>query len=275
MKPLHPAPESTQFFEVLVALHQVSDRTSLVAWAESRLRTVIPFTSMACFLAEPCGRSFRIRDVISSGEVWDCLARLGADTTPTADDRPKLAVRKSTDTSDRLTQATLVLMNRWERERQALQMGTSSTAEQVGEIELEPLLACFDVDAVAVHGVKEAFSGSTTFFVIGTRPHRTPDHLVLRVLELLMPSVHVARQRIYRMERSQGSHRATVGLTPREVQILSLIAAGQTDEETAATMGRSVHTIKNQVRHLVTKLGARNRTQAVLMAHRHELVDND
>jgi len=55
-------------------------------------------------------------------------------------------------------------------------------------------------------------------------------------------------------------------LTPRELQVLDLIAAGLTNKGIARQLGISLHTIKFHVESLFRKLGARTRTEAVAKA---------
>lgn len=55
-------------------------------------------------------------------------------------------------------------------------------------------------------------------------------------------------------------------LTPRETEILHLLAAGQTDAAIAATLFISVRTVENHVAHILAKLGVRTRTAAVQAA---------
>jgi DNA-binding CsgD family transcriptional regulator len=55
-------------------------------------------------------------------------------------------------------------------------------------------------------------------------------------------------------------------LTPREQEILVLLAAGQTDPEIAAALFISVRTVENHVAHILAKLGVRTRTAAVSAA---------
>lgn len=52
-------------------------------------------------------------------------------------------------------------------------------------------------------------------------------------------------------------------LTVREREVLSLLAAGLSDKEIAAQLNISVHTASNHVRHILSKSGSSNRTQAV------------
>jgi len=57
-------------------------------------------------------------------------------------------------------------------------------------------------------------------------------------------------------------------LSPREREVLDLIANGSTNREIAATLHLSPHTIKEHTSSLYRKLGARNRAEAVQRAQR-------
>ncbi|HXY44005.1 MAG TPA: response regulator transcription factor [Acidimicrobiales bacterium] len=61
------------------------------------------------------------------------------------------------------------------------------------------------------------------------------------------------------------------GLTAREGEVLSLIAAGFTNAEIAERLILSEATIKSHVNHIFTKIGVRDRAQAVTYAFRHGL----
>jgi DNA-binding CsgD family transcriptional regulator len=63
------------------------------------------------------------------------------------------------------------------------------------------------------------------------------------------------------------------GLSPRERQVLGLLAEGHTSAETAAALGIGEETVQTHVRRAMTKLSARTRTQAVAIALRHGLLD--
>ena len=62
-------------------------------------------------------------------------------------------------------------------------------------------------------------------------------------------------------------------LSPRERQVLELLAGGQTSAETAATLGVGEETVQTHVRRAMAKLSARTRTEAVATSLRLGLLD--
>lgn len=57
-------------------------------------------------------------------------------------------------------------------------------------------------------------------------------------------------------------------LTPRQREVLALLARGRTTLEIAAELGIAEETARNHIRHLLRRLGARSRLSAVLEARR-------
>jgi DNA-binding NarL/FixJ family response regulator len=68
---------------------------------------------------------------------------------------------------------------------------------------------------------------------------------------------------------------ATTGadLTPREREVLTMLAEGASTEEIGSTLFLSLHTVRNHVRNILTKLHARTKLEAVVVAARAGLVD--
>jgi DNA-binding NarL/FixJ family response regulator len=62
-------------------------------------------------------------------------------------------------------------------------------------------------------------------------------------------------------------------LTPREGEVLALIARGLSNREIAETLIVSETTIKTHINHVFAKIGARDRAQAVHYAYTHGLAD--
>jgi DNA-binding CsgD family transcriptional regulator len=61
------------------------------------------------------------------------------------------------------------------------------------------------------------------------------------------------------------------GLSPREVQILVLVAQGLSNRQVGTTLSISQHTAANHVRSILQKTGCANRTEAASYAHRQGL----
>ena len=61
-------------------------------------------------------------------------------------------------------------------------------------------------------------------------------------------------------------------LTPRELEVLRLIAGGRSNKRIALELGVAEKTVKTHVSHVLAKLGLSDRTQAALYAVREGLV---
>ena len=62
-------------------------------------------------------------------------------------------------------------------------------------------------------------------------------------------------------------------LTPRELEILALVATGQSNAEIAAFLHLSENTVKTHVAHVLDKLGLRDRVHAVVYAYETGVVE--
>ncbi|WP_367125433.1 response regulator [Streptomyces phytohabitans] len=75
-----------------------------------------------------------------------------------------------------------------------------------------------------------------------------------------------------RIRPADGAAAEDVPLTPRELEVLRLLADGFSNSEIAAALLISQETVKTFVSRILTKLDLRDRVQAVVYAYRHGLV---
>jgi non-specific serine/threonine protein kinase len=81
-------------------------------------------------------------------------------------------------------------------------------------------------------------------------------------------AIGAARELLDSAEREPQSR---AGLSPRELDVLRLVAAGQTDREIADLLSIGVRTVETHVGHILDKLGASGRTEAAAIAVRRQL----
>ena len=68
-------------------------------------------------------------------------------------------------------------------------------------------------------------------------------------------------------------HATDESLTAAEVRVVRLIAEGNANKEIAAQLSISEETVKGQVRSILSKLGAKDRTQAAMIALRRGIIE--
>jgi DNA-binding NarL/FixJ family response regulator len=130
------------------------------------------------------------------------------------------------------------------------------------------MLTMFDLDTYVYAALRAGASG---FLLKDTPP---ADLLAaIRVVAageaLLAPTV--TRRLIDRFVRDHGPA-PLAGVTDREREVLVLVARGLANAEIAERLRVSLATVKSHVSHLLTKVGARDRTQLVIAAYEAGLV---
>jgi DNA-binding NarL/FixJ family response regulator len=111
-------------------------------------------------------------------------------------------------------------------------------------------------------------AGASGFLLKRTRPDDIVRaiRLVVSGESLLFPA---AIRRLAATHRRPGQHRGLghTGLTDREAEVLRLMASGLSNVEISERLFVSIQTIKTHVGNVLAKLGARDRTQAVIVAY--------
>ena len=86
-----------------------------------------------------------------------------------------------------------------------------------------------------------------------------------------MPTLDPVAQQVLLKQLAQPAKSPFEPLTPRERDVLRLIARGASNKEIAAELFLSVGTVKSYVSAILPKLGVQDRTQAALFATKHGL----
>jgi len=162
--------------------------------------------------------------------------------------------------------------------------GLAATAELVGDqqdAEVDPaglrpkvlVLTTFDLDEYVYEALGAGASGfllkdaSAADLVNGVRVVASGDALLAPSITRRLIGDFARRRR-----HQRPSPTATSSLTPRELDVLRLIARGLSNAEIAGELVLAEQTVKTHVGHVLTKLTLRDRTQAVVYAYENGLV---
>jgi DNA-binding NarL/FixJ family response regulator len=153
--------------------------------------------------------------------------------------------------------------------------GPDATRALAGEPDPPPVLVLttFDDDEV----VAAALSAGAAGFVLKEAPGEDIIRAVREVAagrSWLDPAV---TGRVLEHLRTDALPRSAAGsrleeLTPRELEVLRLLAAGTTNTEIAAELHISETTVKSHLGGVFTKLGLRDRAAAIVFAYEHGVV---
>jgi DNA-binding NarL/FixJ family response regulator len=87
-------------------------------------------------------------------------------------------------------------------------------------------------------------------------------------------AVHAGQKRLSPEIAAEIAEHATDGaLTPREIEVLRLVAAGNANKEIGALLSLTEVTVKSHVKNVLAKLGANDRTHAVTIALKRGIID--
>lgn len=105
------------------------------------------------------------------------------------------------------------------------------------------------------------------------------DRLLFSLNRMLMgeppisPSIARKLMRQFEVNQTHASNSKEIkGLSPREIEVLALIAQGLMTKQVADQLSLSKHTINDLIKSIYKKLGIRSRSEATLQASRHGLI---
>ena len=155
--------------------------------------------------------------------------------------------------------------------------GIEATRALAGTGVAEPakvlVVTTFNVDEYVYEALRAGASG---FLLKDADPPELIDAVrtVARGEALLAPAVtrRLIGRYAKRIRPAEANVPAVEALTPRELEVLRLIAAGLSNTEIAAALVIGGETVKTYVSRILTKLDLRDRVQAVVFAYRTGLV---
>jgi DNA-binding NarL/FixJ family response regulator len=113
----------------------------------------------------------------------------------------------------------------------------------------------------------------TRAFKAGARAYLLKGTLRKELLETIR-AVHAGLKRLSSEVAAEvAEHASDEALTPRETDVLRLVAGGNANKEIAAQLLLSEETVKSHVRNIMTKLGANDRTHAVAIGLKRGIID--
>jgi len=87
-------------------------------------------------------------------------------------------------------------------------------------------------------------------------------------------AVHAGQKRLSSEAAAEIAEHATDdGLTPREIDVLRLVAGGNANKEIAVQLSLTEETVKSHIRNILGKLGANDRTHAVAIGLKRGIID--
>ena len=133
------------------------------------------------------------------------------------------------------------------------------------------MLTTFELDEYVFEALRAGASG---FLLKRTEPEQLVE--AIRVVAggeaLLSPSVTRRLIEEFTRRPQTGSGERLTMLTDREREVLVLIARGLSNQELAEQLFIADNTVKTHVKRIFTKLGARDRAQAIVIAYESGLV---
>jgi DNA-binding NarL/FixJ family response regulator len=134
------------------------------------------------------------------------------------------------------------------------------------------VVTTFNLDEYVYRALRAGASG---FVLKDAPPDRLLDGIRTVASGAALLDPEVTRQLVGKYAariRPVGDDPGAIPLTPRELEVLRLIADGFSNSEIAATLMISPETVKTFVSRMLAKLGLRDRVQAVIYAFRQGLV---
>ncbi len=233
--------ESGHLARILVAARRVSLRHHFFNWVQGPVQSLIPHEILLCGVADDSGYLLHER---FSGCRYFQDSHFHAVIHPASGLISQLSQEWQVSGTPRLIAGQAHEPGGWNA--------------RLTELELKNL---------AFHGMGW-LNGQIKGYVGFSRVRAPFDSRLALFIELLQPHVLATLARVLAHEaRTHTQSKRPVGLvTAREVEVLTWVRDGKTNDEIALILGLSMLTVKNHLRHAMKKLVVRTRGQAVAKA---------
>jgi transcriptional regulator EpsA len=233
----------------------IRTRGQFFVWAQSYLQPLIGHEMLLCASSEPQRYRYSLVKVSTLAIPEEQLAQMG-------DPRTGLIAHA---------------VEAWSRNGEK---PLAVYAEKAGRTQFEAVLDAMRrhrLANLAIHGTSGVDGSQGAYFVLsGIPPTYAARHEYL--FHLILPYLRATLERILAHERHQGPEESPSRqvkkhqLTRREIQILEWVQEGKNNREIGAGLKISPLTVKNHIQHILKKLGAQNRAQALSQAIALKLV---
>ncbi|MEI6719587.1 MAG: XrtB/PEP-CTERM-associated transcriptional regulator EpsA [Betaproteobacteria bacterium] len=224
-------------------------------WAQSYLQPLIGHEMLLCASTDPLHRRYSVVKVSTLAIAEEQLAQMG-------DPRTGL-IAHAVEAWGRNGEKPLAIF-----------------ADKAGPPQSEALRDAMRRHRIAnlvIHGTGGVDSSQGAYFVLSGISHPyAARHEYL--FNLILPYLRATLERILAHQRHQGPAKSPSRqvkkqqLTQREIQILEWVQDGKSNREIGAGLKISPLTVKNHIQHILKKLGAQNRAQALSQAIALKLV---
>jgi DNA-binding NarL/FixJ family response regulator len=167
----------------------------------------------------------------------------------------------------------LVLMDLWMPKMDGFEATREIKRESPSTIVL--VLTAFDEPDYLLKALRAGASG----YVLKQLGSQQIVGAIRRVLDGESPlNQEVAMQLLMRLieemqqKETEPKSSLPIPLSPREMEVLGHLARGQSNQQIARDLFISMSTVKNHVHHIIEKLGASDRAQAVILAIEYGLI---
>lgn len=163
-----------------------------------------------------------------------------------------------------------------------LRMPVMTGTEAIRALRADPLLSgtpvliltTFDEHDDVVEAIAAGANGYLLKSIEAEDLRRSVRRAVEGEVQVAPSVVEQMMDRIARLPTRRSTEPQLAGLTERELEILSHVGMGLSNEEIGKALFLSPQTARTYVSRLMSKLNARNRSQLVVLAHRAGLIDD-